>query len=253
MPPPSGGWQNDSVSLRSVLLASTAVACLVLTACGGDDLSLCDKALSVPSFTMRFSQGLDNFSEDQYEQLRLDSLDALEMTALVADANPGNEAAGRVLSLIENFITEMDDSGWDVSVALTRRGAVSAATTLGSPDTLAIANEVDALVIAECGLPSTLAPVLVPDYTLPMPTIPSPTQTDPPATPPNQESENRELGRTVATLFGLTIAEKDLVCLGSELQDIVDVTGPDAGLGQYQGQFQRAFDACRIDFEVPVE
>ncbi len=237
--------------IRQVVVVATVL--VGVSACGAGNETLCDKALSVPSYTMRFAQGLDNFSEDQYEQLRLDSLDALEVTALVLESNPDSEPARRVLSMVERFIVEMDASNWDVSVALTSRTAVEAATRLGSPETLAVANEVDALIIAQCGLPSTLAPVLSPVYTLPMPTIPSPTQTDPPATPPNQESENRELGRTVATMFGLTITESDLACLGSELQDIVDMTGADAGLGQYQRQFQRAFDSCGIDFKVPVE
>jgi hypothetical protein len=71
--------------------------------------------------------------------------------------------------------------------------------------------------------------------------------------PPNDESEAREAGRLVASVYNLTLSDNDMVCLGSELSDIVDVSGANANLAQYQGQFQKAFDACNINFSVPVE
>jgi hypothetical protein len=36
------------------------------------------------------------------------------------------------------------------------------------------------------------------------------------------------------------------------LQGVVDVSSSNANLAQYQGQFQRAFDQCSIDFTVPT-
>jgi hypothetical protein len=214
---------------------------------------LCNRAISVPSYTTKFSSGLDNFSEDQYEQLRLETLEMRDVLQLVVESDGSIEAASSLIGLIDDFISAMDSADWDVTVALSNKVAVEAAATLGSPSTLTLANEVDVFVISSCGLPSTLAPILPSPETLPSPSIPSPLQTDPPSSPPNQESEDRELGRTVSILFGLTLSEKDMLCLGSELQGVYDASSGDSGLGQYQRQFQKAFDVCSIDFQVPGE
>jgi len=226
---------------------------LIVSSCSSQSDTLCDSALSIPSFTMRFTQGLDNFSEDQYEQLRLDTLDALETVNDVAVLSDSPEEASRLAIKINNFIATMDDVDWDVSIALLTNEAVQAASVLGTSETLAQANAIDAFVISQCGLPSTLAPVAGSADSLPSPSIPSPTQTDPPASPPNESSENREEGRLVAGIFDLSLTDSELDCLGAELANIVDVSGANANLAQYQGQFQKAFDSCAIDFKVPVE
>lgn len=222
-----------------------------LSSCGSSGIGLCERAVSVPSFTLKFSTGLDNFSEDQYEQLRLESLDVRDVVNLVAQEEQ-TASSRKLLSMVDSFVLALDNAGWDVSVAMSSKDAVDSAAALGTPETLKLANEVDVFVISQCGLPSTLAPLLPSAETLPSPSIPAPLQTDPPMTPPNQESEDRELGRTVATLFGLTLSEADMLCLGEQLQGIYDVTDDDANLQQYQGQFQRAFDSCSIEFAVPV-
>lgn len=224
-----------------------------LASCGDDATSLCNAPLSVPSYTMRFSQGLDNFSEDQYEQLRLDTLDVLATINAVAVSEEAPQEASPLAVKINTFVSAMDDVDWDVSIALLTNEAVAAASALGTQETLSQANSVDAFVISQCGLPSTLAPLDQPSVTLPSPSIPSPTQTDPPASPPNESAEVREEGRLVASIFGLTLSDNQMVCLGTELSDIVDVSGANANLAQYQGQFQKAFDACSINFKVPVE
>lgn len=247
-------WQTVVVCGIPKTCASTLVFfALVLTGCSADEESLCSYALSVPSYTTRFSQGLDNFSEDQYEQLRLDSLDArATVNAIAISPNAPTEAAELAIKINE-FISAMDDSLWDVSIAIQSTGAVEAAAELGSTETLALANVVDAAVISECGLPSTLAPIGGVVDTLPSPSIPSPTQTDPPATPPNDESDALESARTVVNIFGLSVSDAELKCLGSALDGIVDVSSATANLAQYQGQFQKAFDSCGIEFQVPVE
>jgi hypothetical protein len=234
---------------RCVVLASS----LLLVGCGGGSESLCDSPLSVPSYTMRFSQGLDNFSEDQYQQLRLDSLEVLDTINAVAVSSAAPSEASKLAIKVNTFVGAMDDADWDVSIALLTNEAVEAASVLGTVETLSQANAIDAFVISQCGLPSTLAPIVGPADTLPSPSIPSPTQTDPPVSPPNDESEAREAGRLVASVYNLTLSDNDMVCLGSELSDIVDVSGANANLAQYQGQFQKAFDACNINFSVPVE
>jgi hypothetical protein len=42
-------------------------------------------------------------------------------------------------------------------------------------------------------------------------------------------------------------------CIGRELQDIVDVTSATSNADQYVQQYQKAFDTCEIDFQVPTE
>lgn len=234
------------------MLAVTALAlALGITSCSSGGDGLCGQAVSLPSYTTRFLSGLDNFSEDQYEQLRLDSLDVRDVLALVARGDEPGDAVPELTKLVDRFIAAMDDSGWDVSVAMSNKEAVDAAAALGSSSALALANEVDIILISECGLPSTLAPVGPTPDTLPSPSIPSPLQTDPPATPPNQESEDRELGRLVSTMFGLTLSEDVMLCLGTALQGVYDVTSDKSDLAQYQRQFQKAFDSCDVDFQVP--
>lgn len=202
---------------------------------------------------MRFSQGLDNFSEDQYEQLRLDSLDVLQTINLVAVSDGAPSETSDLAIKVNQFVAAMEDAEWDVTIALLTSEAVKAASSLGTTETLSQANAVDAFVISKCGLPSTLAPIGESLDTLPMPSVPSPLQTDPPATPPNEMSEAREEGRLIASIFGLSLSENESECLGTEISDVVDVSGAGANLAQYQGQFQKAFDACDIDFKVPVE
>lgn len=229
------------------------VGALLLVSCGADASTVCDSPLSVPSYTMRFSQGLDNFSEDQYQQLRLDTLDVLETINSVAVTNDAPPEASSLAIKINSFVSVMDDVDWDVSLALLTDEAVEAASTLSTQESLAEANAIDAFVISQCGLPSTLAPVGGPADTLPMPSIPSPTQTDPPSAPPDDKSEAREEGRLIASIFGLQLSDNDMVCLGLEMSDLVDVSGPNSNLAQYQGQFQKAFDNCSIDFKVPLD
>lgn len=202
---------------------------------------------------MRFTQGLDNFSEDQYEQLRLDSLEVLDtMNAVLTSANPPEQASPLAIK-INTFVGAMDDVDWDVSIALLTNEAVEAASALGTVETLAQANSVDAFVISQCGLPSTLAPLAMPVDTLPAPSLPSPSQTDPPSNPPDDLAEAREEGRLVAEVFGLLLSQAQQECLGSNLSGIVDVSGANSNLAQYQSQFQKAFDVCSIDFKVPLE
>lgn len=202
---------------------------------------------------MRFSQGLDNFSEDQYEQLRVDSLDVLQTINLVAVSVGAPPEASNLAIKINQFVASMEDSEWDVTIALLTSEAVKAASSLGTSETLSQANVVDAFVISQCGLPSTLAPLDGSLDTLPMPSVPSPLQTDPPASPPNEMSEAREEGRLIASIFGLSLSESEFVCLGTAMSDVIDVSSAGANLAQYQGQFQKAFDACDIVFKVPVE
>lgn len=224
---------------------------LMVTGCGGAG-GLCDGVKSVAGFVTGFQEGLDNFSEDQYNRLRLDTLDALATTRGI-QKQTGSAESGLLADKIETFEGAMVDAGWDVTVALSSAAANRAASALGTPETLTQANVVEAAIIDRCGLPSTVAVSDEPVQTLPGPVIASPTQTDPPTDTIDQASEDESQGRLVATLFGITLSRDKVVCLGRALQDVIDVSSAGANLAQYQGQFQKAFDSCAIDFTVPKE
>lgn len=201
-------------------------------------------------YVTAFQQGLDNFSEDEYSRLRLDTLDALDTSREIARDTKSPDAQ-QLVDKIATFEKSMSDSNWDVTVALASTPAIQAASALGTPETLAQANVVEAAVIDQCGLPSTVPLDSQPGETLPSPSVPSPNQTDPPTDTINQGSEDEAQGRLVATLFGLTLDRNQVLCLGKALQQITDVSAAGANLAQYQGQFQIAFDSCGIRFTVP--
>lgn len=236
-----------------MLSAASLIGVGVLAGCTVGAPDACSRAVSVPSFTIRFAQGLDNFSEDQYVELRNQSFAARDTVAGVLAAHPSNPSAAAVLTKLDAFIEAMDKSVWDVSEALSSSEANVAADSLGSATTLAEANQVDALVIEQCGLPSTLAPNSEPPETLPMPWIAPPDQTDMDRPLLEDESETYALGELVGTLFMLTLDSDQVMCLGRELVGVVDRSDATSNSAQYQQQFQVAFDACGIDFTVPVE
>jgi hypothetical protein len=202
---------------------------------------------------MQFSQGLDNFSETQYARLQDETFAARKSVNHVAVLEPENMEAADLGKKVNVFISSMEKYDWDVSQALSDSAAVAAALRLGSPESLTQANTVESVLIGECGLPSTVVNEDQTFETLPGPSIPSPTQTDPPTNTINESSQDDALGATVARLFNLTISPSQTSCLGEALQGVVDVSASNANLAQYQGQFQRAFDQCSINFTVPTE
>lgn len=225
--------------------------CLV-TSCGSSGSRFCAGVKSVSGFVSQFSEGLDNFAEDRYTQLRLDSLDALQTTRdTTGDGRYGKDAASLALRL-QTFVDAMDEVSWDVTQALDSREAVEAAAALGTPETLAEANSVESVVIARCGLPSTVPSMLGSD-TLPFPSVPAPTATDPPTNGPNEDSEFRAIGQMVASRFGLTLTDTEVVCLGRELQNVYDDGSESSNVGPVGSGYQAAFDICGINFSVPKD
>lgn len=207
----------------------------------------------MPSFTSRFIQGLDNFGEDQYENLRIDSMQTRETVVRILELFPDNQNVAAVLQSIDDFIVAMEVVDWDVSRALQSLEANSTADKLGSNAVISQANEIDALVIGLCGLPSTFVPNDPTAETLPMPWIPSPTATEPETNLVDDESEIYALGLVIGTLFQLTLSDEQVQCLGRELVGVVDQSDATSNAQQYQAQFQSAFDNCSIPFIVPSE
>lgn len=237
--------QQFRLSLTAVLVGVSLSACSAET-------SICSDLRSVAGYTMQFSQGLDNFSENQYATLRSETFIARTSVNHAAVVHPDSEEAAGLAVKINSFISSMERLDWDVSVALSDSLAVESALKLGSAQSLTQANTVESLLIGECGLPSTIVNSDQTFATLPGPSIPSPLQTDPPTNTLNEISQDDALGATVGALFNLTLSSAQSRCLGSALQDVVDVSSSTANMAQYQGQFQKAFDQCSIDFTVPT-
>ena len=215
--------------------------------------SFCEDVPSVAAYVIRMSQGLDNFSEDQYFQLRTSSLSVYD-TVVVAVEDPDFElSAVQLLTNLQRFNAAMDEVLWDVSLAVNDPSAFNASSVFADTEMLREANNVESYVIEKCGLPDFTPNDENAFGTLPLPYIPSPTATEPPTGPVNQESEDIALGTMVGTLFGLTLNAEEVKCIGQELQGVVDVTSATSNAAQYISQYQRAFDLCGIDFKIPTD
>ena len=246
--------RRDTKVTRSASRGLVVVALLsFLMSCGTSVVDLCSQAVSVPSYTTRFIMGLDNFGEDQYENLRTDTIRTRETVALLFELYPEDENVVAVLKKIDDFASAMDATNWDVSVALRDSEAVQGAVLLGGAETISQANQIDALIISLCGLPSTFVPNEATGDTLPMPWIPGPTDTEPESTLTDDASELYALGEMVGTLFQLTLTPEEVECIGNELVNVVDKSDATSNSAQYQAQFQRAFDNCSVAFTVPID
>lgn len=244
-----GTWRTQ-IFVRSVVALALVS---FISSCGTSLSDVCSQAVSVPSYSTRFLLGLDNFSEDQYENLRSDTFRTQKTVNQVRELYPDDQIVELFLEKLDAFIAAMNSSQWDVSLALSQPDAVQGALTLGSSDTISQANHIDALVISLCGLPSTFVPNDSPGATLPMPWIPAPTDTEPDTGLVDETSEIYALGEMVGTLFQLTLTPDEVRCVGTELVNVVDKSDATSNSQQYQKQFQKAFDTCAIPFTLPTE
>ena len=222
----------------------------IAVSCSSNTSDFCTGINSVADFVNRFSLGLDNFSETEYSQLRLDALDTYDVVMTAVKDSEDSSDAVRLSRSLKKFITEMDKVDWDVTRALEDQKSVAAAAELGSSQSLARANSVEAFVIGRCGLPSTLPSNIAID-TLPLPSIPSPTDTEPPSDTIDQDSEHFATGMLLGSIYGLSLSQFEATCLGRELDGVVDVTSTSANSSAYIVQFQRAFDVCEVQFTIP--
>jgi hypothetical protein len=76
--------------------------------------------------------------------------------------------------------------------------------------------------------------------------------TDPETSPLVTDSETAALGRLIGNSFQLTLTADEATCLGVEVSKVVDYSDETSSSEQYTSQYQRAFDACGIDFDVPA-
>lgn len=234
----------------TVLLA--AIVPLFVTSCGvSTGRALCNGRLSVADYVLRFGQGLADFGDDETVTLEADSVSVLDVVLDARTAGGETGAAARALAdRVAAFVAAMNSHDWVVSDALDDQKATVAADNLGTTEALREANTVEAEILRVCGHVSTLAPPVDTAETLPPPSIASPTQTDPESSSQNDQSEEYALGSAVGSMFGLTLTGEQVQCLGRELQGVVDVTNAQSGPGQYEKQFQAAFDTCGIKYTV---
>ena len=232
-----------------------AIASVGLVACSEPSASLCDNPVSVAGYVLGFSQGLTNLDEDQFLGLRLDTLEVRDTVSLLADDdNPEVvSTAGDIVLLVDSFTSEMDDRDWNLVDALSSARVRNVIADIGSDQTLEKANLLEAAIIEKCGLPDGVSVGEETAETLPFPVVPSPTATDPPTDTIDENNEARATGEMVGNIFGLTLSEAEVLCLGRELSSIVDRSGASTNRSQYQAQYQAAFDACDIGFTVPTE
>jgi hypothetical protein len=236
------------------LLGMALVASFVLGGCSwNNEQTLCDDVPSVAAYVIRMSQGLDNFSEDQYSQLRQTSLSVYDTVSQVLEDAEFTLPAQTLSLNLQRFNNAMDEVFWDVSLAVYDSDALSASSVFTDQRMLNEANNVEAYVIEKCGIPEFTPNDENLFGTLPLPYIAPPTATEPPTGPVNQDSEDNALGTMVGNLFGLTLNAEQVTCIGRELQDIVDVTSAASNADQYVQQYQKAFTTCEIDFIIPVE
>jgi hypothetical protein len=236
----------------SVLTVVVLALGLVSGACAGKSVSFCSQAVSVAGVTNLFSRGLEDIPESQYGSLHDDLLFAKNATfESIKDETTATDATHLMVKL-QRFIQIMDGLHWDFSAALLNNQAMVAASALGTSESLLQANAVESFVITHCGMPSTIAIDASAD-TLPSPVIPSPTATDPPANGINQDSEYIATGKTLGSIYGVTLTDTQALCVGSALNGIYDVSSSTSNVSQYVGQFQKAFSSCGVNIQIPLD
>lgn len=236
-------------------LVTPIVAGLFVVGCASQQMNLCDEPASVAGFVLAFDQGLGNVEADQFFGLRIESADVRNTLAMVledSDAPSDVVSAAQSLDqLASEFEDRMEKANWDVTVGLADGDTAILVDRIGASETLGKANLVEAHVIGRCGL----LPIVPQDSdtvdSLPQPSIAPPTATDPPTDTIDERSEARSLGTTIGEIYGLTLDDEQVVCLGLALEGVYDVSGSATSPEKYQQQFQSAFDRCKIDFIVP--
>ena len=225
---------------------------MALSACSSSSSNGCGDGNSISGFVAGFSQGLDNFSEEKYAQLRTDSLNAYEVAVNAVPEEKVSVEATALANKVLAFIGVMNSVSWDINQALSIPVAIEAAVDLGSFESLREANAIESTLLSRCGLPSTFAPNAEAEITLPMNSIPSPTATDPVMESVDDSSELTVFGKVIATQFGIVVTDAEAECLGVALSGIYDVSGATPNAEQYQKQFQKAFDVCDVAFVIPA-
>lgn len=232
-----------------------AVTVFGVSACSSNSDALCAPDQSVGVVASAIAIGQYQFDEtDGGATLRLAVLSSLSQLEIVAVEAPTelSEQSVIVKDYFETFLEVSDELLWDGVLMSSDVRLDDVVSGLNSDSGVYATTAVDSYIASECvdldsggfdpdpGLP-----------TLPPPPISSPTATDPPIEMLDVDNEARALGETIAALFGLEIESEVALCLGRALSEVADASGQSSA--EYQAQFQVAFDACGLEYTIPVD
>lgn len=260
------GWSDNTGAMRvschrvrtrrvSLMIIVTCVLGFGLAACSSSDSAFCGPEESIGVVASAIAIGQYEFDEtDGGSALRLAITASLNQLEKVTDEATSELAsqARIVKDYFETFLNASDELLWDdalmssdvridaVVAGLNSDEGVYATTAVNSY----IANECDEETSGSFGVDEGLP-------TLPPPPISLPTATDPPIEMLDVDNEARALGETIAALFGLEVESEVALCLGRSLSDVAVRSGQSSA--EYQAQFQVAFDACGLDYTIPVD
>lgn len=232
-----------------VLMSGIVVGCSDVPA-----VTECGDRVAVALVTQTVREGADVVGSTDGARLGLDLADTLEVLEQAkAEAPAAVTAEIEVLvGVLSGLRDALEERAWDLEGASEDR-AVQAALEAIEGDDVQIANVVvESYLTAQCGA-ATAEPEGETAATLPTPTGLVPAEDEPLTGAADNESDSLALGSIVALSFGLDLSTEQLQCLGSELVDVVDLSGEASSTAAYLRQFQPAFDACGIRFTVPVE
>jgi len=252
-------WRRRAHSFtgaRTLLhVAALTVFAVTAVACSSDQNdALCGPSVSIGVVASSIAIGQYEFDEtDAGTSLRLDVLTAINQLNIIQDdASPDVQQQTIVLEdQFQKFLDTADTLDWNDSAMSSDVSIDGVVAQLNSDEGVFAVTTADSYIATVCGdgvtdvggdgagLP-----------TLPAPVIPSPTATDPSMEMVNSDADAQALGDTVATLFGLNLPPSMALCLGRTLSEISDVTTGNASASEYEAQFQSAFDACGIDFQI---
>lgn len=232
-----------------VLIGTGAVA-----ACGSDSqATVCGQVESLSLAVGTLRGGVDLLSGQVAGDLDSRITESLVMLeSLGVEAPVGvNESIIVLRDSLSDAQKAFDAIGWDFSVAQSDSNVQAVLQKFDGTQVITDVTTVSNYVNGICATDGSIDATNDGLGTLPAPVISAPPVTDPPAGIVDNGSDARALGFEIATSFGITATEDQLVCLGTKLQEVVDVSGEQSTSGAYNSQFQSAFDACGIDFTVP--
>lgn len=233
-----------------VLLVSTlTVGCSQESA-----IDVCGRRTSLASVTGVLAQGLDAIAAESSAALRVD---------IIANQNILNaartDAPDAVVSSIDEVLRAyadveeaLDLVDWDLTVAASDGGVRDAVEAVADGPALVASATVESYLFARCGAPLAGPSDEVAPATLPPSTQLGTDVTDPETSPLVTDSEITALGLLIGNSFRLTLTVDEATCLGEEVSKVVDYSDQSSSSEQYTSQYQRAFDACGIDFDVPT-
>ncbi|MBM3638298.1 MAG: hypothetical protein FJW98_02555 [Actinobacteria bacterium] len=232
-----------------LLLSALTTGCSQETA-----FDVCGRRTSLASVTGVLSQGLDAVAAESSASLRLDIIaNQNVLNAARVDAPDGVvPSIDEVLSAYAEVETALDSVDWDLAVAASDVTVQKAVEEVTDGSALVASATVESYLFSKCGAPMAAAADEVAPATLPPSTQLGTDVTDPDTSPLQTDSEVAALGILIGNSFQLTLTADEAFCLGEEVSKVVDYSNQGSSSAQYISQYQRAFDACGIDFDVPT-